>query len=137
MSNNNDKDKKVNRTISLIKNEKQLEKGLVYGIVYEPDMVDTDGDYATAEEIEKAAHNFLPQAEINIEHKNNNPDISVVESYIAPINFSLEGSDQIVKKGSWVLVTKIHDEELRKSIIKENWTGYSMEGTALHVEDAA
>ena len=109
-----------------------FEKGLVYGIVYSPNTEDTHGDWTTAEEIERAAHNFLPAAKsdwTNINHDGNAvPDVDVVESYIAPCDFAL--GQETVSKGSWVIVSRVNNSELRESIQKGELTGYSLEGTA-------
>ena len=119
-----------NRTVNLIKNEALLKRGLVYGVVYEPETVDTDGDYASLAEIEKAAHAFLPRAATNIEHDGGPPDVKIVESYIAPMDMTIPGSADVVKKGSWVLVTKVDDTEVLKALAEGELTGYSLEGSA-------
>ncbi|MCY7470488.1 XkdF-like putative serine protease domain-containing protein [Bacillus safensis] len=101
---------------------------LVYGIVYEPNVADAHGDYMTPEEIEKAAHGFLKDArEIDKQHDFQGGVGEVVESYIAPSDFEMGG--EIIKKGSWVLVTKASDE-IWEQIQKGEITGYSMAGTA-------
>jgi cation transport regulator ChaB len=107
---------------------------LFYGIVYEPDTVDTHGDFTSAEEIEKAAHNFLPSAVMNIHHKDDLDveKVQVVESYITPETFSI--NDCVINKGSWVLVSRILDDELAAAIENGEITGYSMEGTATKIE---
>ena len=109
-----------------------FEKGLVYGIVYSPDVKDSHGDWTTADEIEKAAHNFLPTAKSDWTNKNHGsdsiPDVDVVESYIAPCNFAINGEQ--VTKGSWVIVSRVNNADLRKSIQDGEVTGYSLEGTA-------
>lgn len=85
------------------------EKKLVYGIVYEPDTVDAHGDFMTAAEIEKAAHGFLKDArEIDKQHDFQGGVGEVVESYVAPADFEMNG--ETIKKGSWVLVTKASQE---------------------------
>jgi cation transport regulator ChaB len=116
----------------LVKFVGTLRKGLVYGVVYAPGEVDTQGDFTSSEEIECAAHGFLPDAVMNIHHQTDLQDVQVVESYIAPCNFSMNG--QLVTKGSWVLVTKILNEELKKAIAEGEITGYSLEGTATRTE---
>lgn len=108
------------------------EKRLIYSVVYEPydgTNADTHGDFATAEEIEKAAHSFFKQAKVNIEHETavRSNQVEVVESYVAPENFTVNGS--IIKKGSWVVVMKIHDDNIWKSIKNGELNAYSMEGT--------
>lgn len=101
---------------------------LVYGIVYEPNVTDAHGDYMTPAEIEKAAHGFLKDArEIDKQHDFQGGVGEVVESYIAPSDFEM--GDEMIKKGSWVLVTKASDE-IWEQIQKGEITGYSMAGTA-------
>ena len=108
------------------------EKKLVYGIVYEPDTPDAHGDFMTAAEIEKAAHGFLKDArEIDKQHDFQGGVGEVVESYVAPADFEVNG--QTIKKGSWVLVTKASDE-VWEQIKKGDITGYSMAGTAETIE---
>jgi len=119
-----------------------LEKGLVYGIVYEPYVVDAHGDWTTSEEIEKAAHEFLPRAVMNVEHEAGSDlgggGVVVVESYLAPCDFHVaDDPEAFVSKGSWVLVTKVNDEELRKDLEDGIRAGYSLEGTARIVEAEA
>ncbi|CAI6223876.1 hypothetical protein NRS6116_01220 [Bacillus subtilis] len=104
------------------------EQKLVYGIVYEPDTVDAHGDFMTAAEIEKAAHGFLKDArEIDKQHDFKGGVGEVVESYVAPADFEMNG--ETIKKGSWVLVTKA-SEEIWEEIKKGEITGYSMAGVA-------
>ncbi|MEC0633406.1 XkdF-like putative serine protease domain-containing protein [Bacillus haynesii] len=108
------------------------EKKLVYGIVYEPDTLDAHGDFMTAAEIEKAAHGFLKDArEIDKQHDFQGGVGEVVESYVAPADFEVNG--ETIKKGSWVLVTKASDE-VWEQIKKGEITGYSMAGTAETIE---
>ncbi|MFP7232019.1 XkdF-like putative serine protease domain-containing protein [Bacillus subtilis] len=116
------------KKVRLFTKSEQDEQKLVYGIVYEPDVPDAHGDFMTAEEIEKAAHGFLAEArEIDINHSFEGGTGVVVESYVAPDDFTI-GSKRITK-GSWVLVTRASDEvweQIKAGII----TGYSMAGTA-------
>lgn len=51
----------------------------------------------------------------------------MVESYIAPSDFEM--GDEMIKKGSWVLVTK-DSEAIWNQIQKGEITGYSIAGTA-------
>jgi len=114
-----------------------VEKGLVYGVVYEPSVYDAHEHWTSMEEIEKAAHNYLPNSMLNIDHES---DLSktqavIVESFIAPTDFQYEGSNETILKGSWVLVTKVFDEKLKKALKEGEITGYSLEGTAFLVEE--
>ncbi|MCM3752671.1 XkdF-like putative serine protease domain-containing protein [Bacillus licheniformis] len=110
------------------------EKKLVYGVVYEPDIQDAHGHFMTAEEIQKAAHGFLKNArKIDKDHNFQGGVGEVVESYVAPADFEVNG--ETIVKGSWVLVTKAGDE-IWEQIKKGSITGYSMAGTAETVEHA-
>ncbi|KAA6453215.1 XkdF-like putative serine protease domain-containing protein [Bacillus swezeyi] len=113
------------------------EKKLVYGVVYEPNVMDAHSDFMTAEEIQKAAHGFLKDArKIDKDHNFQGGVGEVVESYVAPADFEVNG--ETIVKGSWVLVTKACDE-VWEQIKKGEITGYSMAGTAetLHHQSAA
>lgn len=107
-------------------------KQLVYGVVYSPETLDAHGDFMNANEIEKAAHDFLVNARnIDVQHNFEAGFGQVVESYIAKQD-DLENG---ITKGSWVLVTKATDEVWNK-IQKGEITGYSMAGTAEVIEKA-
>ncbi|MDM5430818.1 XkdF-like putative serine protease domain-containing protein [Bacillus mycoides] len=101
---------------------------LVYGVVYEPGTTDLHNDFMTAEEIEKAAHKFMKDAQnIDTQHDFVAGAGEIVESYIAPADFEINGVT--IQKGSWVITTKASDEVWEK-IEKGEITGYSMAGTA-------
>lgn len=110
----------------LSKGDNAGEKRLLYGIVYEPNTEDTYGDFMTRDEIEKTAHEFLEHyRNIDTEHNLLAGAGVVVESYVAPVNLSI--GDNVIKAGSWVLVTRASED------IWEAWkdgdiTGYSMFG---------
>lgn len=118
------------KEVKLIK--KENEQQLVYGIVYEPDVEDAHEDYMTAAEIEKAAHGFMKDARnIDTQHDFEAGVGEVVESYVAPVEFEMDG--ETIAKGSWVLVTKATNE-IWEQIKKGDITGYSMAGTAETIE---
>ncbi|MGR2790192.1 XkdF-like putative serine protease domain-containing protein [Bacillus subtilis] len=126
-----DKQPDFQKEVKVLAKEAGEEK-LVYGIVYEPDTVDAHGDFMTATEIEKAAHGFLKDArQIDKQHDFHGGVGEVVESYVAPADFEMNG--ETIKKGSWVLVTKA-SEEVWEQIKKGEITGYSMAGTAETIE---
>jgi division protein CdvB (Snf7/Vps24/ESCRT-III family) len=110
----------------ITKQDDNPEKKLLYGVVYEPDFEDTDGDYMTSDEIEKTAHEFLQYyRNIDTEHNLLAGAGAVVESYIAPVDFII-GKEKI-KAGSWVLVSRASDENW-EAWKKGEITGYSMFG---------
>jgi hypothetical protein len=120
------------KEVKIFINKEEEEQKLVYGIVYEPDIEDSHEDYMTAPEIEKAAHGFMKDARnIDKQHDFNAGVGEVVESYIAPTDFTI--GEEEIKKGSWILVTKASDE-IWEEIKKGDITGYSMAGTAEAIE---
>ncbi len=53
-------------------NHQTTAEGLVYGTVYEPNVKDTDGDWADAKTIRKAAHGFMESSRIDKIDENHN-----------------------------------------------------------------
>lgn len=120
--------KTVEKGIEIVLVEKADEQ-IVYGIVYEPDTKDAQGDQASAKEIQKAAYDFMENAQaFKVMHKGKKVKVQILENYIAPCDFEIE--KRKVKKGSWVLVTRVLDSKLWKEIKAGNLTGYSMAGYA-------
>jgi hypothetical protein len=102
------------------------EKQLVYGVVLEPETVDTQGDVISADEIEKAAHRFLVKSRVISDRHSKKADAEVVESYVAPDAFEMGG--QKVKKGSWVLGVHVSDSKLWSAIKQGEYQGFSVGG---------
>jgi len=108
------------------------EKHLVYGEVLVPETEDAQGDVISADVIEDAAHDFLVNSRrIDVQHAFLSSRCFPVESFIAPTSFHL--GDHLVKKGTWVLVTKIFDEEIWKKVKNGELRGYSIRGIAEEV----
>ena len=104
-------------------------KQIVYGVVYEPDVADAQNDEANADEIEKAAHDFLAKSRVmKVMHEGKQAQVEVIESFIAPVNFTL--GKQKVTKGSWVVAVHVSDKKIWKSIVDGELTGFSMAGKA-------
>jgi len=104
---------------------KSEDKRLVYGEVYAPLYVDTDGESMTAEEIERMAHKFLASgrtSKIDIQHNQQESGAQVVESFIAREN----DPDGFVL-GSWVLGVKI-PEEYWEAVKSGELNGFSFFG---------
>jgi hypothetical protein len=123
----------VQKSIVIAKADKA--KQIVFGVVYEPDVVDAHGDFMTAEEIEKAAHAFMESQHthnIDKQHDLEADEGYVVESYIAPVDMQL--GDQEIKKGSWVAGVKVTNAETWAAIEKGEITGFSMWGIGKRVK---
>jgi hypothetical protein len=144
------------------------------GIVYAPDELDTDEEFADAAEIEKACWDYMrtiqgrgttakalftiiekikeasangDEVQLDITeldesveklgvramHAIDLDDAEVVECYIAPADFELNGEK--VTKGSW-LAGIIWPEEAFNKIQSGEWTGYSMGGRAMKIKVA-
>lgn len=115
------------KEVRVIKSEDE-EKRLVYGIVYEPGVLDSHNDFADESTIEKAAHEFmLKYRQIDKDHDFQAGVGEVVESYIAPADMEVNG--ETITKGTWVLVTKA-TEEVWEAVKKQEYKGYSLAGVA-------
>ncbi len=115
---------------------------LIYAVVYKPgfredgtvikENKDSQGDLMKAAEIEAMCHDWLLKSRLyDLQHRTtvDARKAAPVESYIAPLDFDLaipSGTKHIIK-GSWVLVTKILDDDLWQDV-KENVGGYSIRG---------
>lgn len=122
----------------------EQEDHLIYGIVLkcskefneagEPtDFQDTDGNWATADEIKKACHRFnlklqRPAKSAGVDKGHNGkPDYGhVVESYIA----KGELPDIQALPGDWIAVIQVTDEPTWAQILSHEITGLSIGGTA-------
>lgn len=110
------------------------EQRLVYGVVLVPEEYDSQGDIISEEEIQAAAHDFwkrykTDQAGIGLMHKRVIRGVEPVESYITTSDEVINGTP--IKKGSWILVSKVHSDEVWNKIKSGALTGYSVAGKAL------
>ena len=101
--------------------------------VGEVEKTDAHNHFTTKSEIRKAMIGFMEDLHYsnanahNIQHDNNaQPDTLIVENFQAPANFML--GKRVVKKGTWVMGTKINSLSLRKDIESGRIAGYSIEG---------
>lgn len=106
------------------------EKQVVKGIVIEPEVEDSDGNWTTREEIEKAAHDFLKRGEMVVGHEHflKMPDSFVVESHITEEDRTINGKE--VKEGSWIVGIKVEDPEIWEAVKKGRYGGFSIAGDA-------
>ncbi len=112
---------------------------LVYGIVLEPGVPDLQKDIEHPEEVEKSAHRYMAKmwgdrqpTMVGSEHSYPIQKAIPVESFIAPCDFYYDGTphdeDHLVKKGSWVVVTLVEDDDEFESVKNGTYRGYSMQG---------
>lgn len=107
----------------------------VTGIVYEPMVEDTQGNYMTEEEITKAAYWFAQNGnQVDLQHCFEKCDgAAVVESYVAKCDMEIEG--EAVRKGTWIMTMEITDTDVWESIQKGEITGFSMGGMGVYSEE--
>jgi uracil-DNA glycosylase family 4 len=104
------------------------EKRIVYGVVMEPNVLDSHADYTTAPEIEQAAHVYLVNSRVVGDQHSQQASADVVESYIAPQPLTI--GEQPVAAGSWVMGVKVHDDEMWAGVKSGEYTGFSIGGFA-------
>ena len=110
------------------------EKRLVYGEVYPPGLPDTDGDFMTAEEIEKMAHGFMrrfSQGNVDSQHDRRENGSVVVESFIAR-----EGDPTFIP-GSWVVGVFVEDDRVWEGVKKGEFNGFSMDAMVKKLTEKA
>ena len=113
---------------------------MVYGIVYAPDEVDTEGDITTAEVIKEAAYRFMREKQEDrtgepgedtrsIDKRHNaNPDQGyVAETWIVRKDDAFFPDDV----DAWAVGIKVEDEDTWQEIKKGKIKGLSMGGEAL------
>jgi len=131
--------KKIKLYVPLIKSES--EQRTVTGVVLQPEVVDAQGDIIGVEVIKEAAHDFLSKFNkstgLGYMHEDFDVSFELCQSYIAPQDLIIEGV--VVKKGSWVMVVKILDDEIWEKVKDGKIRGFSIGGTALaeKTEEAA
>lgn len=116
--------------VILDKKDDEKDEQIVYGIVLEPDTVDAQQDVYSAEEVRTAAHKYMADFQnAGLMHqKTINDKAKVIESYLAPCDFTLGG--QKVIKGTWVMAMQIFDDKLWQEAKSGGLTGFSIGGSA-------
>lgn len=120
-------DRKV-RKYAVMKADKH--KQIVYGVVLSPDEVDEQDDWMTAEDIEETAHQYMKKSRIVGSNHSKPIDAEPVESYIAPVEFQIDGQygPQTIKKGAWIVAAKINDPDEWQKILNGDYEAWSIGG---------
>lgn len=107
---------------------------IVYGVVMQPHVPDSQGDWQSPEDIEKAAHRYLAESrKHDVQHQEQAVDVVPVESFIAPTDMEYAGRP--VLKGSWVMAVRVNDDEVWNQVTKGDLTGFSIGGTGERLDD--
>jgi len=114
------------------------EEGLVYGVMYAPDMVDSQNDFADADTIKEIMHGFMKSGDgVDIKH-----DFKTLEKGSAFVaeSFIIQPGDprftdskdyagnSVDVTGGWGVCIKIDDEDLREKYRSGEFQGLSMGG---------
>lgn len=98
------------------------EKRLALFVAMEPDVFDAHGDITSAEEVEKACHNFNEHCMVaNLLHRVEIQDAIIRESYIAPVDMYIE--DRFIRKGTWLQSWYFPETEVGDKLWKMVKTG--------------
>ncbi|MDD3452567.1 XkdF-like putative serine protease domain-containing protein [Sulfurimonas sp.] len=110
------------------------EQGIVYGIVYSPGQVDTQGDFAEAGDIKKAAYGFMKSLNaknVDVDHSFQNEDAYVAESWLTKSGDPIFPDEP---EGSWAVAIQLESDELKEMAKSGDLAGLSMAGTAQKTE---
>lgn len=112
----------------VIKKSEERER-MVWAEVYAPNRPDSGGDFMTAEEIKKAAYQFMKNMRLDqIDSQHNNELVEgafIVESFIA------RKDDPHFIEGAWVVGMHVDNDEMWEKIEKGEINGFSLEAIAL------
>ena len=100
----------------------------ITGVVYEPLVEDTEGNFMTEEEIRKAAYWYAKNGDmVDLQHSFVAVDgVSVVESYITLCDMDIDG--ELIRKGTWIITVEVENAEIWEGVEKGEITGFSMGG---------
>jgi len=125
--------------VPLVVSKMDESEGLLYSLVWAPGHVDIDGDIMDAAEIQKMAHGFLSNGgNIDVEHDLDplsKEQVQIAETLIVQkgderfSGMTYDG-ETIDPTGSWGIVLKILDPELKAAYDAGDWDGISMFGQA-------
>ena len=113
--------------VKLTKNDPEI--GVAYGIVYAPDETDTQGDRASAEEVRKAAYEFIRYGGsecVDVNHDmRSRDDAYICESWIVK-----SGDPLFEETGAWAVGVRLESEELRNAVKSGELAALSIYGEA-------
>ena len=120
-------------------------EGLLTALVYAPDLVDSDGDFADAQTVKEMAYSFQKEGgRLDLRHNGQALDADqawIAETFIVQKGdprfdgFQTRKGDKVDPTGSWGMIIKVEDPNLRKLYSEGKWHGVSLAGEA-EKEDA-
>lgn len=122
--------------LQIVKREGEEEERTVFGIVLEPETIDSQNDIYDEETIRKTAFRFMESyQQFGLMHKQIIPTILPLESFLAPVDFEIEG--QKIKKGTWLLRVRVLDDQIWTGVKSGDLGGFSIGGTAIRKPEIA
>lgn len=119
-----------------IKSVNELKREVTY-VVYEPNVKDTQGEWASEETIRKGYESHKRaygngQGKENLFHSrdeetkkvNSTESFEIIESFIMPVD-GFVGSEKVTK-GTWLMTIKFHSDELWEAFSKKEVGGLSL-----------
>jgi len=106
---------------------------IIEGVVYEPNVKDTQDDWMSAVDIRKAAYNFMKEAR-TAGGVDTNHDLVPVEAYVCESYIAKAADPMGHPEGSWVVAIKIEDDEVWQGVLNGDFEGLSMYGQAYREE---
>ena len=103
------------------------------GVIYEPNEIDTQDDYASEKEIGKAMERFMERyatntKRIRINHQGKRYHFPIIECFQTEEDTTKGG--QTLKKGTWWLEIKVTNDAIWKMAESNELEGFSMGGTS-------
>lgn len=134
----------MNKQYGLEVKKAEQHKQIIYGVVLEPNVLDSQDDFMIPDQVERAAHTYLKrvsrgQASVSkLQHRaqgffKQKPSVVPVESFIAPCDFSYDGKET-VRKGTWVMALHIEDDGVWRDVMDGKYTGLSIGGSGIRQE---
>lgn len=116
--------KTLTLSTSLTKSVNEELKQVTY-VAMLPDSVDLHGDYTSADEVRKAKESFNKSAQrANLFHMAMTDSFEVIESYLAPCDFTLNGYE--IKKSTWLMTLQVKSDSVWDMIKNDEITGISI-----------
>lgn len=121
-----------------------MTKGEILAVVYAPNLVDSQGDWADADAIRDAAHTGMKNGlAVDIRHDGKaltKEQVHPAESFIIQpgdprfVDFKDYDGTPVDVTGGWAVVLKVDDPAIKAKYGDEGWNGVSMGGTYLRAE---
>lgn len=127
------KDSKFHECLRVDFSKSDEEQGVVYGLVYAPNEIDTQGDFANANEIKKAAYTFMKEQDMHCVDINHNFEYApafICESWIVK-----ENDPFFSEVGAWAVGIKLESDELKQMVKSGDLKGLSMYGSGILKEN--